>query len=54
MENINRNDALKFFESMTEKEQNKAIRYLQKIIKKPPDCDSQKSQEVASNEKSPA
>ena len=39
MENIqNRNDALKFFESMTENEQQVAIRYLQKIIKKPPDC----------------
>ena len=54
MENINRNDALKFFESMTEKEQQLAIRYLQKIIKKPPDCNSEELQEVASDEKSPA
>ena len=37
MENVYRNDALKFFESMTEKEQQRAIRYLQKIIKKPPE-----------------
>lgn len=54
MENINRNDALKFFESTTVEEQNKAIRYLQKIIKKPPDCNSEELQEVASDEKSPA
>ena len=53
MENINRNDALKFFESMTVEEQNKAIRYLQKIIKKPPDCNSEELQEVASDEKNP-
>ena len=37
MENSNRNDALKFFESMTKNEQQLAIRYLQKIIKKPPE-----------------
>ena len=37
MENVYRNDALNFFESMTEKEQQVAIRYLQKIIKKPPE-----------------
>ena len=54
MENVHRNDALKFFESMTAEEQNKAIRYLQKIIKKPPDCDSQKSQEVVNDEESTA
>ena len=52
MENINRNDALKFFESMTVEEQNKAIHYLQKIIKKPPDCDSQELQEVTEHEES--
>ena len=52
MENINRNDALKFFESMTAEEQNKAIRYLQKIIKKPPDCNYKKLQEVAEHEES--
>ena len=52
MENVHRNDALKFFESMTVEEQNKAIRYLQIIIKKPPDCNSEELQEVASNEKS--
>ena len=51
MENTqNRNDALKFFESMTEKEQQVAIRYLRKIIKKPPDCDSRELQEVAEHE----
>lgn len=54
MENINRNDALKFFESMTEKEQNKAIRYLRKIIKKPPDCNHKELQEVAEHEESTA
>ena len=54
MENINRNDELKFFESVTVDEQNKAIRYLQKIIKKPPDCDSQELQEVAEHEESTA
>ena len=54
MENINRNDALKFFESMTEKEQQVAIRYLQKIIKKPPDCNYKKLQEVAEHEESTA
>lgn len=53
MENINRNDALNFFESMTEKEQQVAIRYIQKIIKKPPDCNSEELQEVASDEKNP-
>lgn len=53
MENAqNRNDALNFFESMTEKEQQVAIRYLRKIIKKPPDCDSQELQEVAEHEES--
>ena len=52
MENVHRNDALKFFESMTEKEQQVAIRYLRKIIKKPPDCDSQELQEVAEHEES--
>ena len=54
MENVHRNDALKFFESVTVEEQNKAIRYLQKIIKKPPDCNQKELQEVASNEKSTA
>ena len=37
MENVYRNDALKFFESMTENEQQVAICYLRKIIKKPPE-----------------
>ena len=47
MENVHRNDALKFFESMTVEEQNKAIRYLRKIIKKPPDCNPyQKSVDI--------
>ena len=46
MENINRNDALKFFESMTEKEQQLAIRYLQKIIKKPPEVKEVEKKEV--------
>ena len=54
MENVHRNDALNFFESMTVEEQNKAIRYIQKIIKKPPDCYQKELQEVANNEKSPA
>lgn len=53
MENVHRNDALKFFESMTENEQQVAICYIQKIIKKPPDCDSEELQEVASDEKNP-
>ena len=53
MENSNRNDALKFFKSMTVEEEQLAIRYLKKIIKKPPDCDSKELQEVAPNEKSP-
>lgn len=52
MENINRNDALKFFESMTEKEQQVAIRYLRKIIKKPPDYNQKELQEVAEHEES--
>lgn len=53
MENTqNRNDALKFFESMKTEEQKRAITYLQKIIKKPPDCDSQELQEVAGHEES--
>lgn len=42
MENVHRNDVVKFFESMTVDEQNKAIRYLQKIIKKPPDCNQKR------------
>ena len=46
MENINRNDALKFFESMTVEEQNKAICYLQKIIKKPPEMKEAEKKEV--------
>mgnify|MGYP003610472240 CR=1 FL=1 len=46
MENINRNDALKFFESMTENEQHLAIRYLQKIIKKPPETKEAEKKEV--------
>lgn len=48
MENTqNRNDALKFFESMTTEEQKRAIRYIQKIIKKPPDCNPyQKSVDI--------
>jgi len=54
MENVHRNDALKFFESMTENEQQLAIRYLQKIIKKPPDCNQKELQEVANNEESTA
>ena len=54
MENTqNRNDALKFFESMTKNEQQLAIRYIQKIIKKPPDCNQGELQEVASDEKNP-
>lgn len=52
MENVHRNDALKFFESMTEKEQQVAIRYLRKIIKKPPDCNQKELQEVAEYEES--
>ena len=54
MENVYRNDALNFFESMTVEEQNKAIRYLQKIIKKPPDCNQKELQEVANHEESTA
>ena len=47
MENTqNRNDALKFFESMTEKEQQLAIRYLQKISKKPPETKEAEKKEV--------
>ena len=46
MENVYRNDALKFFESMTVEEQNKAIRYLQKIIKKPPEVKEVEKKEV--------
>ena len=53
MENTqNRNDALKFFESMTTEEQKRAIIYLQKNIKKPPDWDSQELQEVTGHEES--
>ena len=54
MENVHRNDALKFFESMTENEQQVAIRYIQKIIKKPPDCTQEELQEVANHEESTA
>lgn len=46
MENINRNDALKFFESMTVEEQQLAIRYLQKIIKEPPEMKEVEKKEV--------
>ena len=46
MENSNRNDALNFFESMTEKEQQLAIRYLQKNIKKPPETKEAEKKEV--------
>ena len=39
MENTqNRSDIQNFFIDMKTEEQNKAIRHLQKIIKKPPDC----------------
>ncbi|MGM0199682.1 hypothetical protein [Enterococcus sp. DIV1314a] len=53
MENSNRNDALKFFESMTVEEQKQAIIYLQKVINKPHDCNRKEAQEGESNEKSP-
>ena len=46
MENINQNDVVRFFESMTEKEQQRAIRYLQKIIKKPPEMKEAEKKEV--------
>lgn len=46
MENVNRNDALKFFESMTEKEQQLAICSLQKISKKPPETKEAEKKEV--------
>lgn len=52
MENSNRNDALKFFESMTENEQQVSICYLRKIIKKPPDCNQKELQEVVEHEES--
>ena len=53
MENTqNRSDIQNFFIDMKTEEQNKAIRYLQKIIKKPPDCDSQELQEVTGHEES--
>ena len=52
MENTqNRNDALKFFESMTTEEQKRAITYLQKIIKKPPDLSFENTPEIKSNSK---
>lgn len=37
MENVNRNDVIKFFEDMQPKDQEQAIRHLQSIIKKPPE-----------------
>ncbi len=47
MENSNRSDIQKFFIDMKEDELNKAIYYLQKIIKKPPDCNPyQKSVDI--------
>ncbi|WP_373738320.1 hypothetical protein [Jeotgalibaca porci] len=47
MENSNRSDIQKFFIDMKADEQNKAIYYLQKIIKKPPDCNPyQKSVDI--------
>ena len=46
MENVHRNDALKFFESMTENEQQVAICYLRKIIKKPPETKEAEKKEV--------
>lgn len=57
MENTqNRNDALKFFESMTTEEQKQAIVDLQKIIKKPPELTDinvgQSESEVAGHEES--
>ena len=46
MENVYRNDALKFFESMTENEQQVAICYLRKISKKPPETKEAEKKEV--------
>ena len=55
MENAqNRSDIQNFFIDMKTDEQNKAIRYLRKIIKKPPDCNQKEFQEVAEHEESPA
>lgn len=53
MENSNRNDIHKFFTDMPPIAQKQAIGYLQKIIKKPPDCTQEELQEVAPDEKSP-
>ena len=52
MENVHRNDIYKFFTDMPPVAQKQAIGYLQKIIKKPPDCDSQELQEVTGHEES--
>ena len=54
MENSNRNDIHKFFTDMPPLAQKQAIFALQKIIKKPPDCNYKKLQEVAEHEESTA
>ena len=54
MENVHRNDIQNFFIDMKTEEQQVAIRYLQKIIKKPPDCNQKELQEVAEHEESTA
>ena len=41
MENINRNDAVRFFEDMPTNQQQEAISKLNKQIKKPPDHDAE-------------
>lgn len=49
MENTqNRSDIQNFFIDMKTDEQNKAIRYLQKIIKKPPETKEAEKKEVIS------
>lgn len=44
MENINRNDVVRFFEDMPKEMQQEVINKLNKQIKKPPDSDADKSE----------
>ena len=44
MENVHRNDVVRFFEDMPTNQQQEAISKLNKQIKKPPDSDADKSE----------
>ena len=44
MENVHRNDVVRFFEDMPTNQQQEAISKLNRQIKKPPDSDADKSE----------